>query len=247
MPLAAVALALESFGGELVVSPEGMSPQEALFAIRAAKAGGDRGSWTVRVKEGLYTLNETLVFTPEDSGEPDAPVTWIGEGEKSVFAGGARLTGWKDVGGGVWSAPIPSAPDGKPAFFEQLWVNGRRADRARLPNSTPEKPRNGYLNIASARISPVTNEEGKVTYVERASFTNAAELASVPADELQWAQMCVIHKWSLARRVIKSVDPATLTVETHSPEDWLKWKKWDPRFTIAWFENVRSAFDVPGE
>ena len=245
--VAVAMVALESFGGELVVSPDGMSPHEALLAIRAAKAGGDRGAWTVRVKEGLYTLKETLVFTPEDSGEPDAPVTWIGEGDKVLFAGGERLAGWKDVGGGVWAAPIPSAPDGKPAFFEQLWVNGRRADRARLPNSTPEKPRNGYLNIAAASISPVTNEEGKVTYVERAAFTNAAELASVPADELQWAQMCVIHKWSLARRVVKSIDPATLTVETHSPEDWLKWRKWDPRFTIVWFENVRSAFDAPGE
>ena len=140
--------------GELVVSPDGMSPHDALLAIRAAKAKGNRGAWTVRVKEGLYTLNETLLFTPEDSGEPDAPVAWIGEGDKTVFAGGQRLTGWKDVGGGVWSAPIPSAPDGRPAFFEQLWVNGRRADRARLPNSTPDKPIDGYLNIAAASISP---------------------------------------------------------------------------------------------
>jgi hypothetical protein len=71
MTLAAVSLALESFGGEVVVSLGGTSPQEALRVIRAAKAGGDRSAWTVRVKEGLYTLNETLVFTPGDSGEPD--------------------------------------------------------------------------------------------------------------------------------------------------------------------------------
>ena len=213
------ALATRCVGGELVVSPEGMSPKDALLAIRAAKASGDKGAWTVRVKAGLYTLNETLVFTPEDSGGPDAPVTWIGEGDKTVFVGGKRLVGWKDIGGGVWSAPIPSAPDGSPAFFEQMWVNGRRADRARLPNSTPGKPIDGYLNVAAASISPVTNENGKVTYIERAVFPNAMELASIPADEFRWAQMCVIHNWSFARRVVKSVDPATLTVETHSLED----------------------------
>ena len=86
-------LATECLGGELEVSPDGMSPHDALLAIRAAKACGDKGAWTVRVKEGLYTLNETLVFTPEDSGEPDAPVTWIGDGDNTVFAGGRRLTG----------------------------------------------------------------------------------------------------------------------------------------------------------
>lgn len=241
------ALATRCIGGELEVSPEGMSPKDALLAIRAAKADGNRGAWTVRVKEGLYTLNETLVFTPEDSGEPGVPVTWIGEGDKVVFVGGQRLTGWKDIGGGVWSAPIPPAPDGRPAFFEQMWVNGRRADRARLPNSTPEKPIDGYLNVTAASISPMTNENGKVTYVEHAVFSNATELATISADELRWAQMCVIHKWSFARRVIKSVDPATLTVETHSPEDWIRWRKWEPGVTIAWFENVRSAFDAPGE
>jgi len=232
---------------ELVVSPDGMSPHDALLAIRAAKARGDCGAWTVRVKEGLYTLNETLVFTPADSGEPDAPVTWIGEGDKTVFAGGRRLTGWKDVGGGVWSAPIPPATDGSPAFFEQLWVNGRRADRARLPNSVPSHPIEGYLGLAAAGVSPVTNENGKVTYIERAAFSNAAELASIPADELRWAQMCVIQKWSFARRVVKSFDPATMTVETHSPEDLATWRKWVPGISIAWFENVRSAFDAPGE
>ena len=232
---------------ELVVSPDGMSPRDALLAIRAAKSGGDKGAWVVRVREGQYTLNEPLVFTPEDSGEPDAPVTWIGDGDKAMFAGGRRLTGWKDIGGGVWAASIPPAPDGSPAYFDQLWVNGRRADRARLPNSVPENPVEGYLSIAAADISPVINEAGKVTYVERTSFSNSTELASISADEFALAQLCVIHKWSFARRVVKSVDPATLTVETHSPEDQAKWRKWEPGVTIAWFENVRSAFDAPGE
>ncbi len=240
-------VASAALGGELAVSPDGLSPHDAILTIRAAKANGDKGAWTVRVKEGLYTLNETLVFTPEDSGDPDVPVTWIGEGEKTVFAGGQRLTGWKDIGGGVWSAPIPSAPDGRPAFFEQLWVNGRRADRARFPDSSPAKPIDGYLQITSATISPVTNENGKVTYIERTAVSNAAELASIPADELAWAQMCIVHKWSFARRVIKGMDASSMTVETHSPYDWILWKKWDPSCTIVWFENVRSAFDSPGE
>ena len=106
------------FAGDIVVEPGGVSPKEALEKIRAAKAAGDKGAWTVRVKPGVYALKETLVFTPADSGTPQAPVAWVGEGEATVFAGGEPIKGWRDEGGGVWSAPIPKTPSGEIAYFE---------------------------------------------------------------------------------------------------------------------------------
>ena len=42
----------------------------------------------VRVKPGIYALERTLIFTPADSGTPQAPVTWIGE-NGAVISGGA--------------------------------------------------------------------------------------------------------------------------------------------------------------
>jgi len=111
----------------LTVSPEGMTPKEALLKIRAAKAAGDDSAWTVRVKKGFYELGETLVFTPEDSGTSCAPVRWIGE-PGTVFSGGVRVTGWRDCGDGTWEAPAPTE-----RAMEQLWVNGRRAGRSRWP------------------------------------------------------------------------------------------------------------------
>ena len=75
----------------LTVSPDGLSPQQALETIRAAKKGGDTSAWTVDVKPGLYTLREPLTFTPEDSGTAAAPVTWRGAGEASEISGGAPL------------------------------------------------------------------------------------------------------------------------------------------------------------
>ena len=91
-------LAVTAGGSEVVVSPDGLSPAQALEKIRAAKARGDKSAWTVRVKPGHYALKRTLVFTPADSGTPEAPVTWIGEGD-AVLAGGEILKGWKDEGG----------------------------------------------------------------------------------------------------------------------------------------------------
>ncbi len=231
--------ALAALGGELVVEPNGLSPQEALETIRAAKAKGDKSAWTVRVKPGHYALKQTLAFTPADSGEKDAPVTWIGEGE-AVFAGGESITGWTQQADGVWSAPIPSAPNGKPAYFEQFWVNGRRADRARLPNK-------GYFTIADSSCKEDASVKGR--FVESVTLTNAEArvLSTIAPEDLAQAQLCVIHKWSFARRVLRKVDPEKLRVETWSSEPWKSWKPWTPKHTIVHFENVRAAFDAPGE
>ena len=237
-----VSLAAGAAGaGELVVEPNGLSPHAALERIRSAKAGGDKSAWTVRVKAGRYVLPKTLVITPADSGTPEAPVTWIGE-DGAEFAGGAAITGWKDQGDGVWSAPIPKTPGGKPAYFEQLWVNGRRADRARLPNAGE------HLRIVSPKIAKAADAEDR--YVETVAFTNdaaKAALAAITPDEMPFVQMCVIHKWSFARRVLRGFDAKTATATTWSPEGWKSWKCWNEKETLVSFENVRAAFDAPGE
>lgn len=242
--VAAVA-AMGIWGGELTVEPGGLTPQAALETIRAAKAKGSAEAWTVRVKPGVYALDRTLTFTPADSGTPQAPVTWIGEAG-ALLTGGAPLTGWTDTGRGWWRAPAPRGSDGQLVYFEQLWVNGRRADRARLPNRCPEKLTAEYFNIAKPSIAPDKAVKGR--FVEHATVTNGVDLlAQVPADEMPYAQMCVVHKWSFARRILRGFDGKTGEVTTWSPSPWHGWQNWNTRETLVWFENVRSAFDAPGE
>ena len=65
---------LQAGAREIQVSPDGLSPHAALAKIRAAKAAGDVSGWTVKVAPGRYVLKCPLVFTPEDSGPPTAPV-----------------------------------------------------------------------------------------------------------------------------------------------------------------------------
>ncbi|MDD4102898.1 MAG: hypothetical protein PHU80_09770, partial [Kiritimatiellae bacterium] len=240
-------LAVLVHAGQMVVAPEGMTPKAALERIRAAKAAGNQEAWTVIVKPGIYALTETLTFTPADSGTPQAPVTWVGDGDGATISGGGVIEGWTVEADGTWSAPIPAAPDGKPAYFEQLWVNGRRADRARLPDSGQGTA--SYFTITKPSITAVANAAGKVTYVERITLTNrlAAALGGIPVDAFPYAQMCVVHKWSTARRILRKFDPAAMTVETWSLRDWHGWVKWNEGATLVFFENVQSAFDAPGE
>jgi hypothetical protein len=215
-----LSVAAMAHAGQVVVAPDGMTPKAALEMIRASKAKANQEAWTVVVKPGIYALTEALTFTPADSGTPQAPVTWVGEGEGATISGGGAITDWTVEADGTWSAPIPAAPDGKPAYFEQLWVNGRRADRARLPNGGLGTA--SYFKLVKPNITAVTNAAGKVTYVERATLTNslAAALGKIPVDDFPYAQMCVAHKWSTARRILRKFDPVTMTVETWSPQNW---------------------------
>ena len=232
-------------GGELTVSPGGMSPREALLAIREAKAKGNAGAWTVRVEHGAYFLAEPLVFTQADSGTPEAPVRWVGEDGKAAFVGGERVKGWRDEGNGVWSAPVPKDAEGNPVWFEQLWVNGRRAERARAPNAVPDDPAAGCMKLCEATESVVTNAaDGSVAYIQRIASTNAAMAVVVTtcAEDLPYVSLCAIHKWNAARQSVLKVNPASMAVETSRKVKVGYNAAWSTKETLVWFENVRAAF-----
>lgn len=247
---AACALASRAETRELTVAPDGMSPREALLAIREAKAKGNTGAWTVRVERGAYFLAEPLVFTPADSGTPEAPVRWVGEDGKAAFVGGERVKGWRDEGNGVWSAQVPKDAEGNPVWFEQLWVNGRRAERARAPDAVPDDPAAGCMKLSEATESVVTNAaNGSVAYIQRIASTNAAMAAVVTtcAEDLPYVSLCAVHKWNAARQSVHKVDSALMAVETSRKVKVGYNAAWSTKETLVWFENVRAAFDTPGE
>ena len=236
---AAVAFAVTAGGGELTVEVGGLTPEQALEKIRAAKAAGDKGAWTVNVRKGYHKLSKTLEFGPGDSGTPSDPVIWKGE-DGAVIGGGAEIKGWKDEGGGVWSAPAPFDAAGAPVWMEELWVNCRRAQRARLPDK-------GYFKAVSADQTKSGKERG---YTETSVFTNAeiAVLGTVPADELRYVQLLVRHKWAFGKRVVKNFNAAKKEVTTFSRRKWWRrsYIRWSGDSNFS-FENVRAAFDAPGE
>jgi len=230
-------------GGVLRVSPDGLSPQEALQAIRAAKAKGDSSAWTVKVAPGRYVLSEPLVMRPEDSGTPSAPVRWVAEeGGEAVFAGGGRVAGWRDDGDGTWSAPVPKGVYGKAAWFQSLYVNGRRAVRSRHPNA-------GFFHVDSEVHTPVTNAEGKVTYVARAVVKDAAAdvLTGLSPDELAAVELQARVKWSYGAFSVAGWSPADRTLTVKMSEAVKSWKTWAGEKNLFCFENVRAGFDAPGE
>ena len=229
--LSSVALTAAAFGGDLTVAPDGLSASAALEKIRAARAAGDMSAWTVRVK-GFNTLSETLRFT-----DADHDIAFVGEAG-ATLSGGTRLSGWTKNPAGWWEVAAPRNAAGEPVYVEQLWVNGRRASHARLPNE-------GYFHVVKPTIAKGT----AAAYLEQATLTNveAKVLAELSSADLPYTQLCLISKWTHARRILRGYDATTGRIETWSPAEWRPWQKWNERETLVWFENVRSAFDAPGE
>ena len=113
--------------------------QRAQRAVHEFKAGSP-GPVTVLARGGTYYPGSPIVFTPEDSGTTDRPVTYAAyPGEKPVLSGGVRLAlDWQPYKDGIMKADLSHIPtfqsktkDQKSRIhFDQLFVNGRRKHRA---------------------------------------------------------------------------------------------------------------------
>jgi len=202
---------------DIVVSRSGpiKTLAEARDAARAERRAGRTGSITITVRAGTYYLPETLILGPEDSDTVwEAP-----HGEHPVISGGRALSGWAKGPGGVWSASAPGDA------FNQLFVDGRRATRARTPNygffradgpSSQDKPYELHYR----------GNDIKKEWADRGDVEVVAYLA-----------------WADIRMPIVEVDEANHTATLGSdprPSN----KEVDARYYI---ENAPDALDSPGE
>lgn len=84
----------------------------------------------VTLREGVYYLDETLAFNSQDSGHNGRHVIYRSYPDEKVFiSGGTALNNWKQEKDGLFSA------DSHGLLFRQLYMDGRKAVRARTPNA----------------------------------------------------------------------------------------------------------------
>ena len=107
---------------------------------------------TIWVRAGTHYLKDSLVLESEDSGAPDAPITYAAyPGELVTLSGGRRLScKWQPFRNGIMRCALPRTNDVlRP--FTQLFINERRQIRARYPKYDSQNPLvtgNGYLDVA---------------------------------------------------------------------------------------------------
>ncbi|MFA6560830.1 MAG: right-handed parallel beta-helix repeat-containing protein [Verrucomicrobiia bacterium] len=219
------------------------SLQGARDAVRKLKAAGPLSEPVrVVVASGDYALTTPVVFTPEDSGTEECPVSYeAARGAKPVFSGGRRITGWQRGADGVWTTQV-SEVKADQWYFEQLWVNGKRATRARSPNKF-------YYRMAKKAgygLDPIT---GKETNLANRAFIARGDdikpLLGKSAAELHDATVVAYHSWELSRHRLAAVDAKKMLLVMTGSAVW-EFGRWETqqRYHI---ENFREALDAPGE
>ena len=173
-------------------------------AVRKRIAGGLTGDVTVLIRGGTYELPETLTFGPEDSGTDEHAVTYAAyPGEDVLVSGGRRISGWKQGDGGMWTAKVSGVKQGQ-RYFRHLFVNGRRATRARTPNAVDDNP---HWQLTGATLSADRTSYTLTVAPERLeAWTNVSDM-----------EIMVAGNWEINRKRIAAVDRQSGTIRLTPP------------------------------
>lgn len=244
--------------GEIWISPKGsdfndgtrQSPKATLTsALRQAREwrrtedNRIQGGITIYMEGGTYAFYEPVFIRPEDSGTKESPtiIRSVGD-EKVILSGGISINGWKKQGK-VWVADVPVF-NGRPLDFRQLWVNGKKAVRARDVEDFEK------MN----RICSV-DEKDEILYVPvvsiRRLIDNKGNLKA------KYAEMVLHQMWCVANLRIRSVEVQgdSAAIRFHQPESRIQFEHPWPRPMVTtdghnsafYLTNARELQDVPGE
>jgi len=226
---------------EFFVSPEGndrgrgthdkpfATVARAQRAVRKLIAAGLREDVTVHIGGGRYELDRPLVFGSQDGGTAKRRVAYAGvKGEQAVLSGGSRITGWRKGKGGVWRATIADVKAGK-WYFRQLFIDGCRAVRARMPNEGE------YLHLIDADFD--------------AEFTEHL-LTFRPGVLKKWrniedVEAVMYSHWVVTRKRLTAVDTKHNVAHTQAPH-FTGIQRPRPN-APTYLENALEFLDAPGE
>lgn len=226
----AVMAAAPAFATDITVKPGPYAIEKALQQAREDRRLNGAENVCIRLQAGTYRLNQTITVRPEDSG-----IRIVADGN-AVVSGGVKITGWKKQGR-MYVADVPEF-NGRPLEFRQLWVNGRKADRARDVADFEKMYR--IRNI---------DKKNEILYVP------AAAVKKILGE--RHAEMVIHEMWCVANLRIKGIkvqgDSAAVTF--HQPESHIHFMHpWpspmvtkDGHNSAFYLTNAKSLLDTPGE
>lgn len=136
----------------IFVSPQGADDNPGSEADPVATLGRaceivrEQHGGTVLIRGGVYRLDEPLVLGPADSDI----VFRAYPGESPVISGGVPVDDWREDTGGRWKASADLRD------FRQLYVNGKRAQRARkdCPNTVERYGQDTFIDADAGFVFP---------------------------------------------------------------------------------------------
>jgi len=196
-------------------------------------SGNHRVPINIYIRGGTYWLVDPLIFSPIDSGTPQAPVTYQPyQNEKPVVSAGKPVRGWARAtfnGHDVWEAKIPQFA-GPQTVFGEMWVAGQRRVMARSPN-------HGYFQAGA--VPDLTKDTPQQRGQTRFKYLND-DLKNWP--DASDASVTLMSLWTDSHLPVKSIDSEAHIIEFTRPTV-LKMAPEDRYF----IEGAAELLDEPGE
>ena len=232
MPLWAVA---QNAAFTVTAEPGEYTIEQALQKARLARLQGEKGTPVIELQAGTYRLSQPVILRPEDNG---TRIVALGDVRLS---GGVAIDNWRKEGR-LWVADVPLW-NGRPLEFRQLWVNGRKAIRARDVADFEQMHR--ILSVDKSK---------EIIYVPRQAVAKISNLKS----QISNLELVLHEMWCIANLRVKSIsvqgDSAALTF--HQPESHVHFMHpWpspmvtpDGKHNSAFYlTGAKELLDEPGE
>jgi hypothetical protein len=219
------------------------SPEGARDRIRALRNGGESGrSIRVIFRNGRYFLKQPLILESRDGGTVEHPVHYEAEENGSVtWSGGLPLREIRDENG-IWVCDLPQEIRADDLW--DLYVNGRRAIRARTPNRPDSLFR--FKSVAETILeSDPVGHRGLARHAFIPDESAWAEVLKWQEEEQGAVRLQVLFNWDNSIRYIDSLDVSARSLWSSGQA----LKPWNPirQGSRFYFENYRAALDTAGE
>ena len=217
---------------DIHITPDS-SLTDAIRKAREIRRLGQATEVTIHLSAGTYYLYEPLRLRPEDSGLTI-------QGQDAVISGGMKITGWKRKGK-LLVADVPYF-NGRPIDFRQLWVNGKKAIRARDVSDFEQMHR--ILTY---------DKKNHILWIPKKAM---AQL-SIADEQPSTVEMVLHEMWCTSNLRIKSatVHGDSVAVRFHDPEAKIQFEHpWPSPMTPNtghpspfYLTNAKELLDEPGE
>ena len=213
----------------------------AVDKVRADFLATGGKDYHIILRDGVYPVKEVIELTDKDNFKISFEAF---PGEKPVISAGRQISCWKAGkvnGKACWKVNLPEVKNGE-FYFRQLFVNGKRASRPRLPE-------NGFYEVEDPLLGTTGTPAQKYADAARDRFIFRE------GDINEWKNLrdvnvMVLHYWQEDYLPLEEVNIAKREVVFSAASYW-PFLRSHPAHVCnnAWYyvDNVFEAFDSPGE
>jgi hypothetical protein len=218
------------------------SVQKANEIARKIALDNHSKSVEIVIGAGEYFLTEPLKIEHGKSDFKNVSVIFKGaSSKKTILCGGYKVVNFEKISDSLWRAEVPQVGAGG-VRFEQLYVNGKRAQRAKSPNKGFYRPLSVSENIIN---------QGKWKIPE-----SAIQIVKVPGEAIDYLDKVNVsdlydvvlkfcHLWSNTFKPITQLNKLDSTVVL-TGGGMIPWNRIRNQSLVS-IENALAFLDEPGE